>query len=134
MTAPRDPIEALRDALGCGSSVNHTLWHERMTLLDEVLAEARDEGRQEAVREIRERLNEAAIDMRGWQDRNYRYIPEYKAATILDDVARHGRSSAPEPVPPAQYFHPLATMVGEFARDFVEPGPGWMPSTASTRC
>ena len=68
-------------------------------ILESALAAARDEGRREAVRQIRERLNEAAIDMRGWQDRTYRYIPEYKAATILDDVARHGRSSDPEPAP-----------------------------------
>jgi hypothetical protein len=55
---------------------------DNIALLDDALIQER----RRTVAAIRERLNEAAISMRGWQDREYRYIAEYRAAAILDEA------------------------------------------------
>ena len=113
MTTPRDPIEAPATGNAAADSLReklvgiyeNTIVFDRAELrsaslyLDIALATerrlARDEGRQEAVREIRA-ITELFTADRPERDTTENALNCHRALhDFLDDVARHGRSSDP---------------------------------------
>jgi hypothetical protein len=66
-------------------------WGIDPSLAAAVAARIEQQAQASVLERARRELNGAAIDMRGWQDRTYRYIPEYRAAAILDSLSTDTR-------------------------------------------
>lgn len=104
MTAPRDPIEApaqyeqqLRRLFAeAGPKDDEFFQPVADGLLTGALAAARDEGRQEAVQAVTPALT--AIHQSSSDPRSVE-LAGSTLAFITDGLARHGRSSDPEPAP-----------------------------------